>query len=79
MSTVQILLDDLNCYELKTLPLITEKSETVCEHLGFHENTERILNSTAFQHSCVLFIAVSPGIDCHVHYYGLRKFKLEGF
>lgn len=70
----EILPNNLNCYELKTLPVITDKSENICEHLGLHKN----FDSIAFRYSRVLFIAVSPGIGCRVHYYGLRKFRPEG-
>lgn len=73
MSTVQLLPDDLNCSELKTLSVMTGKS-VICEHLGLHKNTERI---SVVELLCVLFPAVFPGIDCCVHY-GLRKFKAEG-
>jgi len=39
----EILPDDLNCYELKTLPVITEKFKHICEHLRLHQSTARIL------------------------------------
>lgn len=72
MSTVQLLPDDLNCYELKTLPVITGKS-VICGHLGLHKNTDKI---SVVELLCVLFTAVFLGTDCCVHY-GLRKFKAE--
>lgn len=43
MATVQILLDDLTCNELETMPVITEKSENIHGDLDLHKNTERIL------------------------------------